>query len=77
MNKINWLKVIGAVSTVCLVGAVLWGCYNFYFKKPIPIVNNYTAPVTQTTYEVKSKQHLITGLYGNKNEIGVVIGWLW
>jgi hypothetical protein len=75
--KIEWLKITGVVLIICLSGLILWGAGNYYFRKPIPIVNNYTAPVTNIHNEIKAKQHLITGLYGNKDTYGGFIGWLW
>jgi hypothetical protein len=77
LKQIDWLKIIGTIAIICLVGIILYGAYSYYFKKPIPVVNNYTAPVTQNTYQIKNKQHLITGIYGNKDTIGISVGWLW
>jgi hypothetical protein len=80
--QINWLRVTGAVASTILSGAILYGTYQYYFgKKPQQTIQNYNSPVTQNHYEIKHKQHLITGIYGGKNkkgwEGGVSIGWLW
>ena len=81
MPKIDWFKVVGTVATVVVAGLVLYGAFQYYFKKPIPVVNNYTAPVTQIHNEIKAKQHLMTGIYAGKcgtgYEGGIIISWLW
>ena len=79
--KINWFNIAGITALVLLVGLTGFGAWNYYFHKPVPTVQNYTAPVTNNSYEVKAKQHLITGLYGGRREGawegGLTIGWLW
>ena len=79
--KVDWLKIIGIVCLVSLLGLIGFGAWNYYFHKPIPVVNTYTAPVTQIHNEIKAKQHLMTGAYlgrsGDATEIGLTVGWLW
>jgi hypothetical protein len=79
--KVDYLKIAGVVAIIIIVFLLGWASYNYYFKKPIPVVNNYTAPVTQVHNEIKAKQHLLTSIYigrnGNANEFGGSVGWLW
>lgn len=85
--KIDWLKIIGAVSIVVLVCLIGYGAYEFYFEKPIPIINNTTVQsggqvhVEQSVPKVSKSGHLYTGVYGGKSgngsDLGIEIGWLW
>ena len=65
-----------------LIALVLYGAYQFYFRKPTPIVNN---TVVQSGGKIDVQQgktqttssHLITGLSVGRNEIMGTIAWLW
>lgn len=79
--KLDWLKLIGIAAIVSLIVMAGWACYKYYFCKPIPVVNNYTAPVTQIHNEIKKAQHLYTGVFcgfaGKDKMVGGEVGWLW
>ena len=79
--KIDWLKIAGVVAIVCLIVLGGYGAYNYYFCKPTPIVQYYTVmpggKIEQKTEQKKTGGHIFTGIYGNKNTVGGVIGWLW
>lgn len=81
----NYLRMGLSALGGLLIAFVLYGSYQYYFKKPIPIVNNTTVQPGATlnveqSRQVNSSGRLYTGVYGgrgNGNEIGVAIGWLW
>ena len=75
------IKIISYVLSGILIGFILYGSFQYYFKKPTPIVNNTTV---QPGANLNVKQgdskdrRLITSIYGStKKDIGVSIGWLW
>ena len=73
-------KIVGYIAITILGGFILFGAYQYYFKKPVPIVNNTTVESGATMQVEQGKQnsqHIITGLYGNHKEVGIWFGWLW
>ena len=73
-------KIVGYIAITILGGFILFGSYQYYFKKPVPIVNNTTVESGATMQVEQGKQNnnrLFTGLYGSRSEIGVVVGWGW
>lgn len=64
-----------------LIALTIYGAHQFYFNKPVPIVNNNTVQ-PGATVNVKQgtdglKGHLYTGLSGNRDTIMVEVGWVW
>lgn len=80
----NWLKVGTGVASAILFAFMIYGDYKYYLCKPVPIVNN---TIVQSGGKVEVKQseqpksgiagHLMTGIYGNRSEIGLSAGWIW
>lgn len=74
----NWLRITGAVSTSIIGIALLWGAYNYYFSKPVPIVNNYTvqpgANLNQTQNEDKYSSGPMIGIVAGPLMIGDDLG---
>lgn len=74
----SWFRIIGAVSTTILIAVILYGGYQYYFTKPIPIVNNYTvaagANLNQTQNEAKSSSGPSVGLVAGPLMLGSEIG---
>lgn len=74
-------KIVGYIAITILGGLILYGSYQYYFKKPVPIVNNTTVE-SGATMQVdqdtgKSTRQFFTGIYGGRSEVGIVVGWLW
>ena len=74
-------KIVGYIAITILGGFILFGSYQYYFKKPVPIVNNTTVE-SGATMQVdqdtgKSNKQFFTGIYGDRSEVGIVVGWLW
>ena len=74
-------KIVGYIAITILGGLILYGSYQYYFKKPVPIVNNTTVE-SGATMQVdqdtgKSNRQFFTGIYGGRSEVGIVVGWLW
>lgn len=67
MNNVNWLKIVGAVSSAVLLSLVLYGSYQYYFSKPIPVINNNTFQAGSNPKIEQGKQ---------KEGIGAQIGLL-
>ena len=82
----NYLRMGLSALGGLLIAFVLYGSYQYYFKKPTPIVNNTTVQpganlnVTQSP-KVNERGHLYTGIYGGHVgsglEVGVALGWIW
>jgi hypothetical protein len=81
-----WFKSITLFLSAMLLGLIINGAYQFYFKKPTPIVNNTTLQpgATLNVKQAEPEQstgRLYTGVYGGRsgggNEIGIEVGWLW
>lgn len=75
-------KLLTFVPISIIAGLVLFGAYQFYFNKPIPIVNNTTVqPGANLNVEQNKEEKrgsLFTGIYSNfKDEVGGIIGWSW
>lgn len=77
----NWFRIAGAVSIVVLLFLLLYGSYEFYFNKSIPIENHY---IVKSGGVLNQKQgtsnkygHLFTGIIGNSSNIMGEIGWIW
>jgi hypothetical protein len=75
----SWFRITSAVSLVILSSLILYGSYEFYFDKPVPIINNNTFEKGATLNQKPEgkKQHLITGVSFNQNTVLASIGWLW
>lgn len=65
--KIDWLKIAGTVAIAVVVSVVLFGAYQYYFKKPVPVINNYTVQsggtITQNP-EKKGGHWAVGGIVG-------------
>lgn len=79
-------QIIGYVASALLVAFILYGAYQFYFKKPVPI--NQTTYVTAqdgSKVEVgqvgsaKKDRRLLTAVSYDIEDKGVSVslGWLW
>lgn len=78
----NWLKAGTGVLSGIFLAFILYGSWQYYFKKPVPIVNNTTVSPGATMNVEQAKivnkgGHLYTGLSGGKDAILVEVGWLW
>ena len=79
MTYVKWTLVALGVILLCFVG---YGAYKFYFMKPVPNTQSFTimpgatANIKQVE-EIKKNQHLMTGVYFSKDEIGGTVSWLW
>jgi hypothetical protein len=81
----NYLRLGLSVLGGILVALVIYGATQYYFKKPIPIVNNTTVQPGATlnveqNKTIKSNGRLYTGVYGGRNngtEIGIAVGCAW
>jgi hypothetical protein len=82
----NYLRLGLSALGGILIALVLYGSFQYYFKKPIPIVNNTTVQPGATlnveqAKSVNSTGHLYTGVYGGRSgdgtEIGLAVGWIW
>ena len=85
MNSVI-VKWASGVFGGLFVAFVCFGAYQYYFKKPTPIINNTTVQPGATLNVEQSKQvntsgRLYTGVYGGRDgsgtEVGIAIGWLW
>ncbi len=77
--SINWFKVIGVVSTICLVAFIGYGAYRFYFGKPVPQNHYYTVQAGGTINQnppKKEKNWAIGGFIGTDKTVGVTISRL-
>lgn len=74
----NWLRITGGVCSGIVSLALLWGAYNYYFSKPVPIVNNYTvqsgANLNQTQNESKNNNGLSLGIVAGPLMVGNQFG---
>ena len=80
----KWVNVISACLAAAFLALVFYGAHQWYFRKPMPVVQNtyqnYTIAgnMTQENKEEAVKQSkVLTGIYGNNKEIGGLVGWLW
>jgi len=82
----NYLKLGLSALGGILIAIVLYGSYQYYFKKPTPIVNNTTVQPGATLNVEQAKQEnktgrLYTGISAGKVGSGTAIlaeiGWLW
>ena len=80
MNR-QTLTAIG-LAIILTAGCFFYaGWYSWEFKRPPTAVyhNQYVSGdnATVTQNEPQKDRRLFTGVYGSKNEVGGVVGWLW
>ena len=70
--KIDWLKIIGTVAMVILVGLIGFGAYQYYFVKPIPVINNYVVQpggnITQNQQQKVKVNRFAIGIFATNDK---------
>ena len=64
LSKIDWFRIGGGVCSIILLCLILYGAKEFYFNKPIPIINNTTVQpgATMTMKQGEVKRNIEFGL---------------
>jgi hypothetical protein len=83
----GWIvKYTSGILAGLLVAFILYGSYQYYFKKPVLIVNNTTVQPGATLHVEQAKAvnqsgHLYTGVsagvVGSGTAVMGEIGWMW
>jgi hypothetical protein len=80
--KIDYLKIIGIIAIIIIVGVVLFGAYKYYFSKPMPTIINNTYQVAGNntvnpeTKPIKQKNWVISVNAQTDKTFGGSLGYL-